>query len=70
MPDTIPREALLKLPEVLRFTGLSESEAYRQMSAGVFPRPRKIASRSVAWEWGEVQDWIRTRPRAEGIRAA
>lgn len=67
MPDPaqIPREALLKLPEVMRLTSLSESETYRQMKAGAFPRPRQIATRAVAWEWGEVQDWIRSRPRAD-----
>ena len=33
--DAIPREALLRLPEVSRLTGLSESVIYERIAAGV-----------------------------------
>lgn len=43
------RDGNLRLPEVCKRTGLSRSEIYRRLKLGVFPRPKKIGVKSIAW---------------------
>ena len=53
---------LLKLEEVLCYTGLSRSEIYRQIQEGMFPRPVRVGKRAVRWRESEVEGWIEERP--------
>ena len=55
---------LLRVPEVIRRTGLARSTLYRDIATGTFPRPVKIGVGSVAFEESEVQEWIEARIRA------
>jgi prophage regulatory protein len=48
-------ERLLKLEQVISWTGLSKSAVYGKPD---FPRPIKISARSSAWLSSEVQAWI------------
>jgi len=57
-------DRLLRLPEVLRLTGLSRSTLYRKIKAGEFPRPVKLGKRAVGWRESEVIAWINGRPPA------
>lgn len=67
--QSIPREALLSLPEVMRLTTLRQSAIYARMNAGTFPASRQVGLRKVAWPAGEVLDWIAALPkRAPGGR--
>jgi prophage regulatory protein len=59
MSTTLPR--LLRLPEVLKLTGLSKAALYRATAAGTFPKPVKLTERSSAWVAGEVETWILQR---------
>ena len=59
----IPREALLRLPEVKRLTGYSTTTIYEHMDRGAFPLAVHLGPRAVAWQAGEVLDWIAARPR-------
>ena len=69
--QSIPREALLSLPEVMRLTTLRQSAIYARMNAGTFPASRQVGLRKVAWPAGEVLDWIAALPkRAPGGRPA
>jgi prophage regulatory protein len=43
---------------VIETTGLSKSAIYRQIQSQSFPRPVKIAPKSVAWVEAEVHDWM------------
>ena len=52
---------LLRLPQVKLRTGLSRSELYRRIAAGVFPAPVKIGERASAWSLTEVERWIAER---------
>ena len=45
---------LLRLPAVLRLTGLGRSTLYRLISEGAFPPPVKLAKRASAWRQEEV----------------
>jgi prophage regulatory protein len=53
--------ALLRISDVRRLTGLSDSAIYRAAQRGQFPKPLKLSERSSAWVEGEVRGWIAER---------
>jgi len=55
---------LLRLPEVLERTGLSESAVRRMVRDEQFPRQLAIGPRTAAWSETEVQGWIDDRVAA------
>ena len=60
---------LIRLSEVTRRTGLSESEIYKQMGVGTFPRPVKMGRR-VAWVEEEISGFIAARIAERDSQAA
>ena len=48
---------------------LGRSTIYRLMRAGQFPEPFQIGPRAVRWSAGEIETWLRERPRATGERS-
>lgn len=61
---------LLRLPEVLRRTGLKRSHLYHLISQEQFESPVRLAgSRSVAWRSDRVDAWVRAQIEA-GRKAA
>ena len=54
-------EKLLRKPEVMAKTGLSQSELYHQVSTGEFPKPVHISARARAWVSSEIDQWIFSR---------
>ena len=58
-------ERIMRIPEVVEVTGLSKATIWRRVKSGDFPAPVRLgnmATRSVGWREGEVQDWLDTRP--------
>ncbi len=55
---------LLRLPAVLKLTGLKKSTIYAGAKVGTFPRPVRVGSRAVAWRADELKRWIDELPRA------
>lgn len=53
-----PAPAMLKLPEVIRRTGLSRSTIYVRMNEGQFPQRVKLGVRAAAWLESEISDYI------------
>ncbi|WP_225206274.1 helix-turn-helix transcriptional regulator [Novosphingobium huizhouense] len=53
---------LLRKPEVIRQTGLSDATINRLVKADSFPRPRRIGLRAVAWLQSEIDEWKLSRP--------
>jgi prophage regulatory protein len=53
---------LLRLPEVIKLTGLKHDSIYRLGREGAFPRPRKLSTCASAWREDEVRTWIDSRP--------
>ena len=45
---------LIRLPEVIRESGLSRSSIYHSIDLGLFPKPIKIGERAVAWLCSEI----------------
>jgi len=55
---------LLKMPEVVRMTGVPVSSVYWRVSRGEFPRPIKIGERASAWRSDEIEAWIAAKVKA------
>lgn len=55
------QDALLRLPDVRRATGLSRASIYRMEALGQFPQRRAIGLRAVAWRQSDVQAWLQAR---------
>ncbi len=57
-----PIPPLLRLPAVLKATGLGRSTVYRMIAERAFPAPVKLAKRAVAWRDDDVRRWTSGRP--------
>lgn len=53
---------LIRLPAVMRLTGLSRSTINRMESRGQFPPRIRDGARAVAWREREILAWIEARP--------
>ena len=49
---------IIRLPEVVARTGLSQATIYRAIQAGTFPRSVKLGKRARGWRSEDVQQWI------------
>lgn len=49
---------LLRLPSVIAQTGLSKSEIYRRIKAGIFPQPLKLGARAIAFSAADVDAYV------------
>lgn len=52
---------LLRLPEVMKRTGLPRSTIYARIAKDDFPRQIQLAPRTVCWVEGEVTEWIESK---------
>lgn len=50
----------LRLPSVLRRTGLGRSTIYRLIADQKFPAPVRLAGRAVGWRQTDLDVWSRT----------
>ncbi|MCD4487005.1 AlpA family phage regulatory protein [Chromobacterium vaccinii] len=63
-PITTGTNYLIRLPEVMRKTGMSRSWIYAQMKAGLFPMAISLGARAVAWKQSSIDGWIASREAA------
>jgi len=49
---------ILRLPDVIRRSGLSRSSIYLRMHANEFPLPISLGARAVGWLESEIEEWI------------
>ncbi len=66
IPATPPR--LLRLPDVIRSTGLARSSIYDAIAAGRFPRPVPLTATARAWRSDEIERWIVDRIAARDAK--
>lgn len=59
-----PAPRIIRLPEVIKRTGLPRASIYQQMALGIFPKPIALSVRSRGWIESEVDAWIKERVRA------
>ena len=53
---------LLRMPSVIRVTGLGRSTIYKLMAEAKFPSPVQLSGRSVAWRRVDIEAWSQSRP--------
>jgi prophage regulatory protein len=51
----------IRLPEVLRITGLRKTTVYARIKEGSFPAPVPLGGRAVGWVAEEVYQWVQDR---------
>ena len=54
---------ILRLPEVMRLTGLSKGTIHRRYRDGTFPRPLRLGPQSIGWPRAEILEWLESLPR-------
>jgi prophage regulatory protein len=59
-------ETLLRLPAVLKQTGLARSTLYARIADGSFPKPLALTERCRAWPQSVVDTWIQAKIKAAG----
>lgn len=59
--NTLNSERILRRHEVEIRTGLPRSSLYRLISAGAFPKQRRLSTSTVGWLESEVSGWINSR---------
>lgn len=52
------KERILRLPEVIKITGLKRSSIYRLIGEGRFPQSVSLGARAVGWLESEIENWI------------
>ena len=52
---------ILRLPEVLRITGLSWASIYRLVRSGTFPQSVALTARTIGWYSTDIETWIAAR---------
>ena len=57
----VPRDRLVRLPEVEGMTGCKKSTIYQLMKDGKFPRCVRLSARHVAWPETAVLQWVQDR---------
>lgn len=57
----VPRDRLVRLPEVEGMIGLQKSTIYKMIAEGSFPKPIRLGTRTVAWPETAVLQWVQDR---------
>ena len=52
------QHTILRLPQVIKQTGLSRSSIYLRMTNKQFPESVSLGGRAVGWLQNEVDEWI------------
>lgn len=55
---------ILRLPEVIKRTGLSRSSIYLRISNGEFPKTISLGDRAVGWLESEIDEWLAEKVEA------
>ena len=62
LSDSDAAPLFLRMPTVLRLTGLGRSTIYRLIADNKFPCPVRLGPRAVAWRRADVERWSEARP--------
>ena len=52
-----PAPKFLRMPSVIRITGLGRSTIYRLIAKNKFPGPVRVGDRAVAWRQVDLDEW-------------
>ncbi|AYJ85323.1 AlpA family phage regulatory protein (plasmid) [Sphingomonas paeninsulae] len=51
-------DRFMRLPEVMRVTGMCRSTIYAKMADGAFPAQVKLSINCVAWRGSDISGWM------------
>ena len=60
---TMDERKIVRLDEVCALVGLARSTIYAKVSAGGFPPPIRLGSRSVGWRLSDLDSWLKAPER-------
>ena len=60
----------LRLPDVMRITGLARATIYEMIDEGRFPRQVRLSTRIAVWVFPEIQEWMAAKIAARDATAA
>jgi len=49
---------IIRLPQVMEYTGLARSTIYKKISQREFPESISLGTKSVGWLESDIQKWI------------
>ena len=52
-------DGLMRLPELLRVTGVHSVTVWRMQKAGTFPKCVHLGRRAIAWRRSEIAEWLK-----------
>jgi len=52
---------IIRLPEVMKNTGLARSTIYKMITAKTFPVQISLGAKSVGWLESDIQNWIQDK---------
>lgn len=59
--QTVPRDRLIPIDEVMTLTGYRKSSIYALMAAGELPRCVRLSPRCVRWSERAILQWVQDR---------
>jgi prophage regulatory protein len=62
-PQDLP-QLVIRPAQIGHVVGLSRPMVYRLERAGAFPKRRQLGPRATGWLFGDVQDWVQSRPES------
>ncbi len=57
----VPRDRLVRLPEVEGITGVRKSTIYKLMAEDAFPKQVRLSARMAVWSESAVLTWVQSR---------
>lgn len=58
------QKLLLRIDDVIHYTGLSRSSIFAGIKTGSFPAPVRIGKRLIAWRSIDISTWVNSRRQA------
>lgn len=58
LPDSLTKDVLLRLPQVLMVVNIPKSSWWRGIKEGRFPKPIKLGPRTSAWRASDLETLI------------
>lgn len=54
-------DRMLRNPEILTITGVSNATIWRWIKGGIFPAPVRLGPHAVGWRESDVLEWLESR---------
>jgi len=62
-------DRIIRVKEVLLFTGLSRSSLWRSRAAGDFPPPIQLSPGIIGWRVSSIEKWLESKEEATAAKS-